>query len=285
MKPPNRVGGTTTAISRDARRLRRDDRHQQARRIRRGPAGDADAHPPQRPIQQTQLDPRPALPAGRRGGGSPADTPGCCRGPGRSSPGRPDRPDGGRRPARRGRPGSGRARARRRRAAARSRARRRGRARPRRRRSARRPARGSSGSPNAAIVRARPSGLTTFPRGLSSARSAAIARSASSLAQSIRRIRKVTATPYPSLAPVRRHAWPVNVYQYRPRWIRRNAEARRDSDQDLAATAGRDSLGHSPARRPGLGCRGRQSGRESRRTKRKTRILGDQTCRPTIRRR
>ena len=50
---------------------------------------------------------------------------------------------------------------------------------------------GVSGSPNAAIVRARPSGLTTLPLGLSSRRSSAIAARASSLEQSIRRMFKV----------------------------------------------------------------------------------------------
>ena len=57
--------------------------------------------------------------------------------------------------------------------------------------------RGDSGSPNAAIVRALPSGLTTFPLGLSSSRSAAIARWASCVEQSIRRIFSATASTCP----------------------------------------------------------------------------------------
>ena len=44
----------------DPRRLRRDDRHQERRRIRRRPARDADADPPERPIAQPQLAARPA---------------------------------------------------------------------------------------------------------------------------------------------------------------------------------------------------------------------------------
>ncbi len=80
-----------------ARRLRGHDRHQQARRIRRRPARDADAHPPHRPVQQAQLDAGPALAASRRDAGSPPDRPGCCRGRARSSRDRPDRPGDGRR--------------------------------------------------------------------------------------------------------------------------------------------------------------------------------------------
>jgi hypothetical protein len=53
--------------------------------------------------------------------------------------------------------------------------------------------RGASGSPKAAIVRADPAGLTTFPSGLSSERKAAIACRASSREQSIRLIFSATA--------------------------------------------------------------------------------------------
>ena len=100
----------------------------------------------------------------------------------------------------RARRGSGRPRARRRRAGGSSRAPPRARARPRRRRSARRPAsaRAARRTPRSSAPAL---GADDIPLGLSSSRNAAIARSASSLAQSIRRIRRATVSPQRSAHP------------------------------------------------------------------------------------
>ena len=70
---------------RHARRLGRDDRHQERRRIGRRAAGDADADPPQAGGIGASARTRGRGGRWRRGGGCPTGTRGCCRGPGGSS--------------------------------------------------------------------------------------------------------------------------------------------------------------------------------------------------------
>ena len=75
---PNGVGGATTAISLDARRLRGDDRHQHRRGIRRRAAGHAHADAPQRQVALRRDSRRARSGPSRRGAGSPAGTAGCA---------------------------------------------------------------------------------------------------------------------------------------------------------------------------------------------------------------
>ena len=76
---PNGVGGATTAISLDARRLRRHGRHQHRRRIRRRAAGHADADARAAAGSAAAGSRRAAFRSARRGAGSPSGIGGCCR--------------------------------------------------------------------------------------------------------------------------------------------------------------------------------------------------------------